>query len=309
MLRGRRYTLDHIRPGYLMKVCQLAFFQTRTPALCASPGCSKIRESLIVDFNTGRGWSEMPKHSPRRIRNEVAYQPRGSSDMSRNIAFIPARLGSVGLRGKNMANLGGKPLVERAISSGLGAKVIDAVFVSSNDRRVLEYAKARGVRSLVRPEQFATSQATMTEVLLDWMRTDSEVSEEDVFCLLQPTSPLRTAEDISAAFADYHANSPDILISVMEVERSFLKCFFQTSRGEVGAVSPRFSPFSNRQSLPELFKPNGAIYICSIGKFLDKGGFPDTNVRLYEMSEKASLDIDSRADLERAQAFLKEEND
>lgn len=228
--------------------------------------------------------------------------------MGKRIAFIPARRGSLGLPGKNMALLCGRPLVDYAISAALESGCIDRVVVSSNDPRVLDHARTRGVEAVERPEEFSTSESTMAQVLENFFETDRALGPDDALCLLQPTSPLRTAGDIKGAMQSYESTRAELVLSAKPMDRSLLKCFFKTASGEVGPVSSRFSPFANRQTLPELFKPNGAIYIFSIAAFRRAGGFPTGEIALYEMDELSSLDIDQQADLLEAQTILERRN-
>lgn len=228
--------------------------------------------------------------------------------MGQRIAFIPARRGSVGLPGKNMALLCGRPLVDYAIAGALEAGCFERVVVSSNDPRVLDHARSRGVEAVTRPEEFSTSESTMAQVLEHFFETDPGLGPDDALCLLQPTSPLRTAGDIREAMQLYESARAELVLSAMPIDRSLLKCFFKTAAGEVGPVSSRFSPFSNRQALPELFKPNGAIYIFSIAAFRRVGGFPTGEIALHEMDESNSLDIDQQADLVEAQTILERRN-
>jgi N-acylneuraminate cytidylyltransferase len=115
----------------------------------------------------------------------------------RVLGVIPARAGSQGLPGKNMRPLAGRPMVGWTLAAGLASTTIDRLVVSTDDPAVANLARSMGVAVLDRPAELATSTASVMDAIDHVLAHESETW--DYVVLLQPTSPLRTAEDIDGA--------------------------------------------------------------------------------------------------------------
>src|SRR5262245_25182815 len=116
-------------------------------------------------------------------------------DAKRVLGLITARGGSKGVPRKNVRPLGGKPLLAWTIEAARNAPVIDRLILSSDDAEIIEVARAWGCEvPFVRPPELATDTADSVEVVRHALSTLGE--DYDYVVLLQPTSPLRTGEDI-----------------------------------------------------------------------------------------------------------------
>src|SRR5262249_46947636 len=114
---------------------------------------------------------------------------------SRVLAIITARGGSKGLPGKNIIDLGGKPLLAWSIEAAHRARHVDRLILSSEDDDIIAVAKKFGCEvPFRRPREFATDAAMIDPVLTHALDHLDEAF--DYLVLLQPTSPLRTAADI-----------------------------------------------------------------------------------------------------------------
>ena len=111
------------------------------------------------------------------------------------LAIIPARGGSKGIPRKNIKPLAGKPLIAWTIEEAKKSKYIDRLILSSEDEEIIRIAKKWGCEvPFVRPKEFAEDETSGIEPILHAIETLSE--KYDYVCLLQPTSPLRTVNDI-----------------------------------------------------------------------------------------------------------------
>src|SRR4051794_40245817 len=108
-------------------------------------------------------------------------------------ALIPARGGSKSIPRKNIASVGGKPLIAWTIEAALGSKLLDRVYVSTDDEEIASVSRACGSEvPFMRPAELASDEAGSLGVALhalDWMAAHG--GEPDYLLLLQPTSPLR----------------------------------------------------------------------------------------------------------------------
>lgn len=221
------------------------------------------------------------------------------------LGIIPARGGSKGLFRKNIVPLNGLPLIAYSIMAGMQSKYIDTVLVSSDDPEILRIANEYGAHTLKRPSELATDSASIQKVISHAIEKIGKQGEVyDIVVLLQPTSPLRTAEHIDAAFMRLNSCDSTSLISVYKPDKSPYKCFVCSTSGYLEGLISKDAPFMNRQDLPEVFMPNGAIYIFSIADFLKESRIPVNRIVPFIMTTEESIDIDTRADLDAAAIFL-----
>ena len=215
------------------------------------------------------------------------------------VALVPARGGSVGIPRKNLRVVRGKPLVVHTVEAALASNVIDHVYLSSDDSEILALGRTLGVETIERSPALASNSATAAEVVTDFIaRLPVELADADPYLVyLQPTSPLRTAEHIDAVFAELQAQRGSFGLSVKRMKDTPYKAFILSQDGRLQALFDAKLTNANRQSLPEVYYPNGAIYVFPISEFRAHGGFPSNGGVAYVMSEQASLDIDSESDL------------
>jgi len=216
----------------------------------------------------------------------------------RVLSIIPARGGSKGILRKNIIDLAGKPLIAWSIEASQASVYINTTVVSSDDEEILDIAKKLGAKILKRPALLATDEADSQSVVLHTLETLRERGEEyDYIILLQPTSPLRTSQDIDEAFDTLLESSATALISVMEIDNKILKAFKKNTEGFIEGVANNHYPFMRRQELPETYLSNGAIYIIEIEAFMREKSFLTDKTISYCMSSVKSLDIDTLEDL------------
>lgn len=220
--------------------------------------------------------------------------------MMNAVAVIPARGGSKGIPRKNIRDVAGKPLLAWSIEAARGCPAIGRVFVSSDDDEILAVAKKFGAEPLKRPAGFATDTAGPKPVLqhaLQEIKNTHEVLPHWVI-YLQPTSPLRTARHLIQAFEMLEqAPDADALMSVYEIDNSYLKASTLDSDGFLVYASKKEFANMNRQILPKLYMPNGAIYIMRAETSLTTPRFDGEHTLPFVMSKEDSVDLDSPEDI------------
>lgn len=228
------------------------------------------------------------------------------SDIPSVWGLIPARGGSKGIPRKNMVLLRGRPLIDYTIEAALASASIDVVAVSSDDSEILEFARSRGVRSILRPAVHASDAAPAEAVVRHFLSTLAplELAVDPTIVYLQPTSPLRSGRDIEDAFAAMKAAHADSLVSVMPSPLSPFKMFTLSSNGLMQSLFDERMSNMRRQDLPQTFIPNGAIYIFRASHFTARDGFPSNGSLAFLMDPSHSVDIDGPADLESAASLL-----
>lgn len=216
------------------------------------------------------------------------------------VAIVPARAGSKGLPGKNIRLLGGKPLYRHSVDTALAAG-IGRVIVTTDIPSIWEDTLPEQVERVHRPPNLAADSTTMAEVMLDLLPACG--LEKALIIILQPTSPFRTPETIRRGLAEYLGSDCKMLMSVSKADSSILKWGF-VEDGQFRPVSDPGFCFANRQSLPEVFRPNGALYILSAQDFLAQKGFPDHALRALTIDDSEAIDIDRSSDFELCEKIL-----
>jgi N-acylneuraminate cytidylyltransferase/CMP-N,N'-diacetyllegionaminic acid synthase len=219
------------------------------------------------------------------------------------LGLIPARGGSKGVPRKNIRELDGLPLIAYSIQAGLAATAIDSVVVSTDDERIAQVADSYDGRvPFTRPPELATDEAPTAPVVTHALETLQDGDEEyDVFILLQPTSPLRTATHVDEAYSKYINSNADSLISAYPTYETRWK---QTPEGaeQLNYTDAR----KRRQDREPEYVINGAIYITDVDEFLRTKKVITGTTKLYRMSERESIDIDTPFDLWLAKKILTE---
>ncbi len=222
-----------------------------------------------------------------------------------NIAIIPARSGSKGLKDKNIKDLCGKPLMAYTIGAALDSGCFDEIMVSTDSEYYAEIARKHGASvPFLRSERTASDTASSWDMVEEVLRRYKELGKEyDSFCLLQPTSPLRTAEDIRQAYNLYNEKAFFAVVSVCEAEHSPLWCGHLPENNSLNGFIDLDS-MKQRQAERKFYRLNGAIYIVNVQRFQKDRFFYQEGSFAYIMSQDRSVDIDTEIDFKMAEVFL-----
>ena len=219
----------------------------------------------------------------------------------KTIAIIPARSGSKGLKDKNIKLLNNKPLIAYTIDEAKNSGLFDEIIVSTDSKKYADIAKRYGanvpfLRSNKNSNDYASSWDVVREVL------SKLETKYDIVVLLQPTSPLRTSQDIINAFKLFIKKDADTLFSVAETSHSMFWCnTLDKNLSAKNFIDKKYQV--PRQQLPKSYTINGAIYIVKTNK-LDNLDMYGSNSYVYIMDKEHSIDIDCELDFKIAEAVL-----
>ena len=220
----------------------------------------------------------------------------------RVLAVIPARGGSKGLPGKNIRDLAGKPLIAWSIEAAQESNWIDRLVLSSNDDEVIQVARRWGCDvPFVRDENLATDEATTVDVVLDSLR---RCPGYDWVVVLQPTSPLRTSEDIDECLFECLDQGASVGVSVCELTVSPYWMFSRDGQGYLQTVLPMPKVATRRQDLPPRYQLNGALYVADCAWLKANLEFITPQTYAYVMPQQRSVDIDEEVDFRLAEVLL-----
>lgn len=218
---------------------------------------------------------------------------------SSTLGIIPARGGSKGIERKNIKCLNGRPLITYTIDAAKTSEPVERVIVSTDDPEISEVAASAGAEvPFMRPADLARDDTPTEPVVTHALR---ELDEDfDQFVLLQPTSPLRTAEHVTESIKKYTSSRATSLLSVYP-SKNYRWQYTQEGATQVNFDGTR----SRRQEKQPEFAENGAIYLTDVDGYLETENLMYGVTELYEMSERSSVDIDTPFDLWLAEQILR----
>lgn len=222
--------------------------------------------------------------------------------------MIPARSGSKGIPDKNIQLLNGKPLIAYSIESAIQSRQFDTVHVSTDSEAYAEISCQYGAEvPFLRSPETATDAASSWEALLEVLLCYEKMGQHfDTVTLLQPTSPLRSAEDICAAYQVMADKNAKTVVSVCEAEHPpFWSNLLSADRCMDGFLDK--AALAPRQALGKYFRVNGAIYLFNVNDFIVKGSITyDKHCYAYVMPVERSVDIDGPLDMLVAEVMMRD---
>lgn len=231
----------------------------------------------------------------------------------RVLAIIPARGGSKGVPRKNVRPVAGKPLIAWTIETALAARdLFHAVVVSTDDEEIASVARAHGADvPFVRPPELSHDKVPMAPVLQHAVRAIEarDGVRMDWVCLLQPTAPFRTPEDLREALRLAREGTTDSVISVNQV---FAVHPILMKRIEGGRLLPfciEEKEGTRRQDYaPAAYMRNGAIYVTRRDVLVERGSIWGGSIAPYVMPAERSVSIDDERDMKLVEIMMEEKH-
>lgn len=221
---------------------------------------------------------------------------------TRVLGLIPARGGSKGLPGKNLRPFCGKPLIKWTIDAARGSGLFEMVVVSTDDDAIAAVSVEAGAEVLMRPSALAEDTSPMMDVVMHALDTIEAASGQFTHVmLLQPTSPLRAAQDIRDAWGRLGETGGRAVVSVSPLGHSPLLANTLPDDGSMADFLTAEVARSNRQSLATYYRLNGAIYLAETRFLRDARVFVGPGTFALVMPEARGVDIDTDIDFRLAE--------
>ena len=222
-------------------------------------------------------------------------------------AFIFARGGSKGVKGKNTRLLGGIPLLAHSIKLAQQIPQIQEVFVSTEDKRITDIAQAWGAKVIPRPEELAqdtSSEWIAWQHAVEWVI--QEKGEFDVFVSLPATSPLRNRDDVENCLNRFDEDS-EMVVTVTVTSRSpWFNMIQVTKDGYAHLLIEGEKHYVRRQDVPKAFDMTTVAYVTRPLFIRHADGIFDGRTKAVEIPEERALDIDTELDFQLAEfLFMK----
>lgn len=213
------------------------------------------------------------------------------------VGIIPARGSSKRLPAKNLRQFAGSPLIAQTCEAARNAGVLTACYVSTDSPEIASVARFYGVPTpVLRPAQLARDESPTFDAVRHLLEHLAQRGERyDAVMILQPTSPLRTAADIQAAWNVFETQAPCAVVSVSPVAPD----------AWLGRLRPD-GQFERGVGADWTYRLNGAIYIHCCDDYLAQCE-PRKTVA-YIMPPERSVDIDTRADFDYAAHLFEQQH-
>lgn len=216
----------------------------------------------------------------------------------RVLFLIAARGGSKGVPRKNIKQLGNMPLIAYTIIAARKCSVDKRVIVSTEDVEIAEVSKRYGAEiPFMRPSELASDTASSVDVVkhaAEWINRNDKYSY-DYICLLQPSAPFITYQDLNESLRMIDDKGADTLLGVKEVKTNKVFIHSLDEQGKLSHFYQSIQKLQNvrRQEQPVQYTMNGAVYIARWDYFMKNATFHSINSLPYVMPEERSVDIDT----------------
>jgi len=223
-----------------------------------------------------------------------------------NLAIIPARSGSKGLKDKNIKLLSGKPLLAYTIEAARESGLFDEIMVSTDSREYADIAKQWGANvPFLRSDELSNDTASSWDVVKEVIERYKNLGTEfDTVALLQPTSPLRTSNDIIEGYKVLKEKAANLVVGVCEMDHSPL---WSNTLPENLSMENFIRPDvveMPRQSIPIYYRINGALYIVKVDYLMRTPDIYGERSFATVMKKENSVDIDNEFDFNIAEILL-----
>ena len=218
---------------------------------------------------------------------------------------IPARGGSKRLRRKNLLDIGGKPMLVHTIEAALRSELSDNVYVCTEDDEIAAVAGGAGANVFRIPPEMAEDDVSSTTPVLELLKSlEGAGTPPEYIFNLQPTSPLRTGDDIAASLRALTDASADFLVSVTSVDPHYFHWAMAEDSENGWAMYFGKEFLKERIYLPDVFRPNGAIKLAKAGPLKQTANYFGQPMAVYEMPEERSIHVATEFDLTCARAVF-----
>ncbi|MBV6624165.1 MAG: acylneuraminate cytidylyltransferase family protein [Rivularia sp. (in: Bacteria)] len=222
------------------------------------------------------------------------------------LCTIPARAGSKRLPEKNLRLLAGKPMIAYSIETALKSGFFEDVYICTEDEKIAEVAQQYGAKVpfLMSPE--LCDDLVASHIPCQQMATflsNKGQSFETLVCL-QPTSPLRSVEDLQVGLEHFLAENLDFLVSVTPIDPHYFHWALMPDNQNSWSMYFGNKYLKERPLLTPVFRPNGSIKIARLEKLKEVGHFFGSQMGVVETPEERSIHVATQIEFELCEFLL-----
>lgn len=230
--------------------------------------------------------------------------------MYSSLCVIPARCGSKGLRNKNILELSGKPVLAYTIEACIKSGIFEDVYVATDSKKYAEIAVEFGAKvPFLEPIELAQDNIPSLEPVLYFYKKLGR--QYDYIWCMQPTSPLRSVEDIINAY-NIIKNDPncEFVLSTTVVDPHYFHWALIDQNNGMSEMYFGRKMLVDRSELKDIvYRPNGAIKVGKTESVLNENSFFGNNIRRVEMPEERAIHIRSQFDFDLCSFLLERGED
>ena len=228
------------------------------------------------------------------------------------IGIVPARIGSKGLKFKNLKKLNSKPLIFWPIKTLKKSKYIDKIILNTDSKKIRHLGTKMGAEApFLRPKYLASDKSKISDTIIHTIRYfEKKKIFYDYLLLLEPTSPLTTAEDIDNAIEvlEKSNKNADALVSIAENVTAHPKfCVRLDNNHMIKTYDTKFYNI-NRQKLDKTYFYSGNFYLSKVDSFIKQKTFYHNKTKAIISSKAKSFEIDDELDFFIVEKIMKHYN-
>ncbi|MHB8066493.1 MAG: acylneuraminate cytidylyltransferase family protein [Desulfobaccales bacterium] len=225
------------------------------------------------------------------------------------LAVVPARGGSKGIPRKNLQKVAGISLVGHVALTVQALPWLDRAVLSTDDEEIAAEGRRYGLEvPFMRPPELATDLATSVDMWRHaWLASEALFGcRFDLSILLEPTSPLRTPEDVTHTVDALLEHDCDAAATVSRAPAHFTphKCLTVNQKNVIGFYLQEGSNYAIRQKIPAYYFRNGICYALKRATLIDKGRIIEENCQAV-IIDRPVVNIDDLHELEYAEYLYK----
>ena len=218
------------------------------------------------------------------------------------LCIIPARSGSKGIPSKNIIDVCGKPMISYTIELASKLKkngYVEKVIVSTDCSKIAEISKSYGAEvPFLRPKEIAGDKSKSIDFVLHSINYYEGIDLNfDAIMVLQPTSPLRSLDDVKETIKIFKQSSSNSLISTYKDETINDTIMYHKIGGKAIPLNKKHNSGYRRQDSENIYIRNGAIYITKVNYIKKNKRIVSREPEMYVMAKERSINIDTFEDL------------
>ena len=220
------------------------------------------------------------------------------------LTIIPARKNSLRLKNKNIKLFKKKPMIEHTFELAKKVKKLDFVILSSNDNKILKLARKKNILTpFKRPEKFSKQGSKISDVILHALRWYKKKYKfyPDNIVLLQPTSPLREANEIKKAINYYEKINCNSMVSAADPFQNPRDLYYFNNSNKL--INPIIKKNTLNRKQGKIYFIDGGFFICKVKFFLNNKKLVNNQTKLFIIKKEHAFDIDDKFDHNLAESY------
>ena len=239
----------------------------------------------------------------------MIYKKSGENYKKKKITLglVAARKGSIGVKGKNLIKIRNQEITKIALNLAIKCTAIDNVILSTDSHKILNLIKKnKKLLKLKRNKSLAKNNTPMLSVMKNAIVFFEKIKKKKIsnLVIFDPTSPLRSEEDIKNAIKIFEKKKPDLLLSAHEAQHNpYFSMVEKKEKYFQLCKNPKKNP-GTRQQVPRVYEINTIVWIYSRKAIFSGNKRIPKRTLIFKTPINRSIDIDTKDDINRIYFYL-----